>query len=929
MLEFYIKDPDGHWRSLNEQSMRDTDIRIQQTLRLDYETFTNASFFLQGKADQFSQQRPGDRKRILSSILGLEIWETYREAAGDRRKALEIDLSALDNRLQEIQAELSEEDQRKQRLKQLEAGLAQQTSLRQAAETTLEGMRRLEASLKEQGRLVELLSNQLKAARQRLEQRAEQIMARRQEQEEYRTQAALEDEIRAEYAAWQTTRSELERWDQVAASFRQVEVRRNAPLLAIEKERAALEQEHSQLLDRQQQALDLELQKKALEGELQAARAAEAEVRQQYQAWQAARRELERWEKLAADFRQYEGQRNAPRMAIEKERAALVQEQSGLSRQQRQAEEQQNQAALYQKELLAVHATLEALQARIERRPALDAELTALQEERTRIRTENERLKLEMNDLKDRIDRLNVAEGAVCPVCGQPLSAHERRKLVASLETEGLEAGNRFRSNNEFQKNSSIKYDQLSAEAESLRLLEKNEFQAQNRRAAGLEERLSQAESAVKSWQSGGALRLAELEHKLANEDFALEARVELAQVDLHLKELGYDAEAHEAVRKAEQTGRSSEAQLQELSGSLARIEEQLKQVDAGLLTWSAGGAARLAELERILASEDFAAEARRELARVDLELSQLGYDAAAHDDARRCEQEGRASEERLRQLESARAALAPLEREIAALEAQFNQETAETQAQQEAYEAATQKYQADAAALPDIEEAERTLFDLREQENRLNMQVGGARQEVEVLKALKARQRDLNHRRAGITAQIGRLKQLERAFSKDGVPALLIEQALPEIESEANDILDRLSGGTMSVRFETQREYKDKNRDDKKETLDILISDSAGTREYELFSGGEAFRVNFAIRLALSRVLAQRNGARLQTLVIDEGFGSQDAEGRQRLIEAINLVKPDFAKVLVITHLEELKDAFPARIEVEKTPEGSRVRIA
>jgi len=108
----------------------------------------------------------------------------------------------------------------------------------------------------------------------------------------------------------------------------------------------------------------------------------------------------------------------------------------------------------------------------------------------------------------------------------------------------------------------------------------------------------------------------------------------------------------------------------------------------------------------------------------------------------------------------------------------------------------------------------------------------------------------------------------------------------------------------------------------------DIIISDSAGTRDYEMFSGGEAFRVNFAIRLALSEVLAQRAGARLQTLVIDEGFGSQDALGRQRLIEAINNVKADFAKILVITHIEALKDAFPTRIEVEKTPRGSIINI-
>jgi len=136
------------------------------------------------------------------------------------------------------------------------------------------------------------------------------------------------------------------------------------------------------------------------------------------------------------------------------------------------------------------------------------------------------------------------------------------------------------------------------------------------------------------------------------------------------------------------------------------------------------------------------------------------------------------------------------------------------------------------------------------------------------------------------------------------------------------------LSDGQMSIRFVTQAEYKDKKRDDLKETLDIQISDSAGIRNYEMYSGGEAFRVNFALRLALSEILAQRKGARLQTLVIDEGFGSQDVQGRQRLIEAINLVKNDFAKILVITHLDELKDAFPTRIEVEKGERGSFLRV-
>jgi DNA repair protein SbcC/Rad50 len=172
-------------------------------------------------------------------------------------------------------------------------------------------------------------------------------------------------------------------------------------------------------------------------------------------------------------------------------------------------------------------------------------------------------------------------------------------------------------------------------------------------------------------------------------------------------------------------------------------------------------------------------------------------------------------------------------------------------------------------------------------------------------------------------------MKILERSFGRDGVPALLIDQYIPEIEENANDILAKLTDGEMTVTLSTQKGYEDKTRkDEMKETLDILINQGSQTREYEMFSGGEAFRVNFAIRLALSRVLAQRAGARLQTLVIDEGFGSQDAEGRQRLIQAINQVRSDFAKILVITHLEELKDVFPARIEVEKTPSGSVIKV-
>src|SRR5512140_2785400 len=72
------------WRPLTERTLRETQACIEEILRLDYETFVNASFFLQGKAHQFTQQTAGKRKDVLGSILGLEIWEQYKVRAADR-----------------------------------------------------------------------------------------------------------------------------------------------------------------------------------------------------------------------------------------------------------------------------------------------------------------------------------------------------------------------------------------------------------------------------------------------------------------------------------------------------------------------------------------------------------------------------------------------------------------------------------------------------------------------------------------------------------------------------------------------------------------------------------------------------------------------------------------------------------------------------
>ncbi|UCH43398.1 MAG: SMC family ATPase, partial [Dehalococcoidales bacterium] len=171
-----------------------------------------------------------------------------------------------------------------------------------------------------------------------------------------------------------------------------------------------------------------------------------------------------------------------------------------------------------------------------------------------------------------------------------------------------------------------------------------------------------------------------------------------------------------------------------------------------------------------------------------------------------------------------------------------------------------------------------------------------------------------------------GIYRDLAEAFGKRGIQALLIEMALPEIEVVANNLLGRMTDNRMHVKFETQRETK---KGDLLETLDINIADELGTRNYEMFSGGEAFRINFAIRIALSKLLAKRAGAPLPTLIVDEGFGTQDSTGLEKIKEAITSIQDDFEKIFIITHIEELRDAFPAHIDVVKTAEGSTIEVS
>jgi exonuclease SbcC len=355
---------------------------------------------------------------------------------------------------------------------------------------------------------------------------------------------------------------------------------------------------------------------------------------------------------------------------------------------------------------------------------------------------------------------------------------------------------------------------------------------------------------------------------------------------------------------------------------SLLRQGINEAQVAENQLTQARGS---LNEIEQRLASKDFAATEQEALAQVEQETAQLDYNSEQHEQVRQRLAELEQYQSPKRQLEEADRLLSQEKEAAQKAEVASRELRQRLEADQQKSLELNQELEALPQLASDLTGAETEYQALTTQQKQAQELAWQARAKLEHCTELEAKQKETVKLMSQASKEEKLYRELAQAFGKKGIQALLIEIALPEIEAEANRLLGKMTDNRMHVKIETQRETK---KGETVETLDIKIADELGTRNYEMFSGGEAFRINFAVRIALSKLLARRAGAPLPTLIIDEGFGTQDVAGIEKVKEAINSIQDDFEKILVITHMEEMRDAFPTRIDVIKTAGGSTIEV-
>lgn len=142
------------------------------------------------------------------------------------------------------------------------------------------------------------------------------------------------------------------------------------------------------------------------------------------------------------------------------------------------------------------------------------------------------------------------------------------------------------------------------------------------------------------------------------------------------------------------------------------------------------------------------------------------------------------------------------------------------------------------------------------------------------------------------------------------------------DIIDAANLRLEKMTGDRFSLKRKTS---KSKGAGQKGLELEIYDNYTASSRDVSSLSGGESFKASLSLALGLSDVVqASSGGVSLETMFVDEGFGTLDPQSLDNAIDSLLELQKGGRLVGIISHVQELKERVDAKIEVVSTKEGS-----
>ena len=896
------------WRPIvTESKVRANEEEIQRLLGMDYDTFVNTVFMPQGRSGEFMNLDPAERRDLLAQLLGLEAYEKLAERAKEQVKTLSGQINEGEKQLRDIESELS---QRPQIFSEFERKQQER-----------EHMAQMLTQIDDEITYVQKKRESLLAIKARLEQlKSQKQTIQRQIETDQKDLSEFEGQLHR----WQKVLTQeaqiVEAWKnfQQAQQAEEILSEKVKRLMELRQQRHQLEQSilkakaelESKMRSKERDAANIEQRLV----ELQKLIARRSEVERQLEELRKARETLRNWEEKQRQWQNLQQERTALEQKIASEKAEWAKREGQLLQEQKQLETKTALKPQIEKRLRQLEEAREKLS---EWRRQLDSARKKREQisgELNMLNTRREQLQKAREETAEKLHLLEEHSGEPkCPLCETVLTPQKVASLKRKLTNELKQREAEISETEQEIKNLTDALGQVDnfipqAEKALQKLPEiEQQFGEFNRRLSEIAEAERNLEKLRSEWEL------------LRRQKAEAEERWQRERSDLDEREraIGYDPAAHQQCQRKVEALARFEAEIEQIR----RAEEEfsLQQEHLGKLK------TEIVELNRKLSTNDFAHYERSQLERVDESISNLGYDEKQHQQLRAWLQKNQHIPQWWQQLQVAREEVPKIKARIE----QMKQRISESEKQLSEIDAQGKELQTQLAQLPEIEERLNELLGRRKaRENelqRLNEEVGALRYKLEELSRKEQEKFQLEQRLAQMREEKTDYELLAEAFGRNGIPKMILRHAVPWLEDEASRLLARLTQGRMRLRFALGMQTQSGTQ---KEDLKIFVSDELGDRPYELYSGGEKFRIDFAVRVALARLLAHRAGAPLRTLIIDEGFGSQDKEGLEAIVDAIQTVSKEFDRVLIVTHLDELRDYFPALIEVTKGSNGSQCRL-
>ncbi|PSB01090.1 exonuclease subunit SbcC [Merismopedia glauca] len=914
-LEFQVEAEAG-LRSLTAKGVRATQQQIISCLKLDYDTFINSAYLRQGRADEFMLKRPNERKQILADLLKLDRYEQLAEQAKESAKEYKSQVEQIEQLLVSIQIQLQHKPSTLAEQAELQAQIAEISAAQATDEERLQQLSRLQHQRQNWQQQLVWNQQQHQTLKQECDRLEQDLAQTRQQQELIAAVIVEEAEINADYQRYLKLKAQEEQLNS------KLELDRG-----LKSQKQDLQQELDVQIQQQQFKIrEAELQLELLQQQEQEnleTLSQQQEVATAVEQLQIHRQRLEILDKLQLEVAPLIQRRQSLQMELDRYQAKMTARLDELKATIARISAESAQKSRLATKLIEVNTKIEQVEKKRvyqERVRAKGIDKKAVREGLEKEQGAYEKLIVEIDQ---KLEMLKNPE-ACCPLCDRPLDAHYFSLVVEKTQTQQKQTQEQFWSiKEEIAKLEQelqglrVEYSQISQELNTSDLLlqERGEITAQ-----------LQADRENQTLCQQLLAEQKQLETDINSGNFKAELQAELSQLETQLRKLNYDEKDHALVRgeaKRWLWAENRQSQIKEAQRRQANIEVKKPEFLALIVQAKT-------DIDELKNNSNLA----KQILSIEQEILVVGYDLNIHNTVTKSLREAQDSQLKYQELNRAKAELPRLEQRDRDL-AESRQSRINSQVTLlEQIEFIQQNLSEIPEIAPEIQDLERQKHQRNQQLQTYFSQLGRLEQQLIQLEKLETQLQE-NQEQIEIARREYRIYQeLTQAFGKNGIQALMIENVLPQLEAETNHILSRLSGNQFHVQFITQKAGKSARSKSSKsapkfiDTLEIVIADARGTRAYESYSGGEAFRINFAIRLALAKVLVQRSGSALQMLIIDEGFGTQDREGCERLIAAINAIASDFACILTVTHMPQFKEAFQTRIEVQKTVNGSQVSL-